>query len=261
MIKKELKNNFKSFIIWGSIIIIMLLIVFLIYPSISKDMSKIDEMMNMFPKEMLKAFNMDIVSISTVSGWILTEGYIFIAIICACFSSLMASNILVNEESDKTIEFLYAMPISKNKIITNKILVSLIYIFGLNIIIFLINLIGLKLSNDLNMIQCLNISIGTLSISLIFYFLTLFISVFYKNIKKTLGISLALSLGTYILKLITDISDKLNILKYFTPYEYFSARSIIVNNGFELKYIIISIFMVIISIIGTYYFYNKKEYL
>ena len=72
MFKREMKINLKSFIIWTSIIIGMFIVVFLVYPSIIKsdNMKMMDEMMQIFPQEMLKAFNMDISSIDTAFGWL-----------------------------------------------------------------------------------------------------------------------------------------------------------------------------------------------
>ena len=56
MFKRELKINFKNFIIWTSILIVLFLVVFLVYPSIitSENIKMMDEMMKMFPEEMLK---------------------------------------------------------------------------------------------------------------------------------------------------------------------------------------------------------------
>ena len=47
-------------------------VIFLIYPSIiaSENIQMINEMMEIFPKEMLKAFNMDISSMESAYGWL-----------------------------------------------------------------------------------------------------------------------------------------------------------------------------------------------
>ena len=76
MIKREFKVNSKSFIIWLSILLVMFLVVFLIYPYIITDETKksMDELMKVFPPEVLKAFNMDMASIETAYGWLKTEG-------------------------------------------------------------------------------------------------------------------------------------------------------------------------------------------
>ena len=88
MFKRELKINFKNFIIWTSILIVLFLVVFLVYPSIitSENIKMMDEMMKMFPEEMLKAFNMDITSIDSAFGWLKTEGFIFVLLITGIYS-------------------------------------------------------------------------------------------------------------------------------------------------------------------------------
>ena len=83
MLKREFKVNFKSFIIWLAILIIMFLVVYLVYPYIITDdtMKSVDELMKVFPPELLKAFNMDMTSIDTAYGWLKTEGFMFVLLI------------------------------------------------------------------------------------------------------------------------------------------------------------------------------------
>lgn len=82
-----MKINLKSFIIWTSILIGLFLVVFLVYPSImnSSNAQMIDEMMAMFPEEMLKSFNMDISSIDSAFGWLKTEGFVFVLLITGIY--------------------------------------------------------------------------------------------------------------------------------------------------------------------------------
>ena len=53
MFKREMKINFKSFVIWTAILIGLFLVVFLVYPSIidSENVEMIDTMMKIFPEE------------------------------------------------------------------------------------------------------------------------------------------------------------------------------------------------------------------
>ena len=100
MFKRELKVNFKSFLVWTLVLILMFGAVFMVYPSIasSENMQLIDEMIKIFPQEILIAFNMDISSLETAYGWLKSEGFIFILLIIGCYSSLLGSNLLLKEE-------------------------------------------------------------------------------------------------------------------------------------------------------------------
>jgi ABC-2 type transport system permease protein len=133
LLKKELKDNLKSFIIWTTIIITFSVMMIVVYPSFSSDMEAINEMMKNFPEAMLKAFNMDKITFDTAIGYFATEGYMFVTILGGCFSAILAGSIISKEESDNTAEFLLTKPITRNKIVTSKIITTLIYIIGLNL--------------------------------------------------------------------------------------------------------------------------------
>ena len=186
MFKREIKINFKNFIIWTFITLIMFLIVFLIYPSItsSDNVKMLDEMMNMFPEEILKAFNMDIASINTVYGWLKTEGFIFVLLIVGCYSAILGSNILLKEENDKTIEYLNSLPVNRNKIVLKKTFVGVIYIISLVFILSIFNYIGLFISGDFDKKQYILLSIMPLFSSLSIFFICMFLSTFTHKSKK-----------------------------------------------------------------------------
>ena len=53
MLKRELKINLKSFIIWTGILLLLFLVTFSVYPSIinSDNIKMIDEMIKIFPED------------------------------------------------------------------------------------------------------------------------------------------------------------------------------------------------------------------
>lgn len=261
MIKREFKVNLKSFIIWTSILIGIFLVVYLVYPFIITDdtVKNLDEMMKVFPKELLKAFNMDLTSINTAYGWLITEGFMFILIIIGIYSSIIGSHILLKEESDKTIEYLSYLPIKRNKIVTNKIIVSITYIFLMVILLGIFNFVALSISGDFNQKQLLLLSVTPLLIGLPLFSINLFISTFLHKTKKTIGFSLGLVFIFYILNVISELSSKVEFIKYFSIYSLANTRNIVSNNILNPLCIIVSILITIVFISLTYIRYNKKE--
>ena len=261
MIKRELKINLKSFIIWTSILIGIFLIVFLVYPFIITDdsMKNLDEMMKVFPKDLLKAFNMDITSINTAYGWLKSEGFMFVLIIIGLYASILGSNIVLKEESEKTIEYLGFLPIKRSNILKNKIIVSLIYIISITILLGIFNFIALSLSGDFNHKQYILLSLTPILIGLPLFALNLLISTFMHNSKKTIGLSLGIVFIFYILNVISELSSKVEFLKYFSIYTLADTRNIISKIEINPINILISIIITGILITGTYIRYNKKE--
>ena len=122
MFKRELKINLKSFIIWISILLSLFLLIYLVYPMIIVNENKelIDEMLKIFPKELLTMFNMDLSSMESAYGYFKSEGLVFIILIISSYSSILGSSILLKEENDKTIEYLNSLPIKRNDIVISK---------------------------------------------------------------------------------------------------------------------------------------------
>lgn len=263
MLLRELKVNIKSLIIWTSILVGMFLIVFLVYPSIINEgnAEMLNKMMTAFPEEMLKAFNMDISAISSVFGWFKTEGYMFLTIIGALYSAILGSTILVKEESDKTIEFLYSKPTTRNKIVTSKILCGVINIFILSLLTYIFNMIGFKLSDDLEITEFTLLSFAPLMLYYSMFFIMLFISTFFRKTKKVMGVGIAIVFISYFFQMVGNLSDKVSFFKKISLFELAPARDIILKSKIDFNIILISLVIIIFTSIGTYIRYNKKDFI
>ena len=261
MLKRELKINFKSFLIWTVILMLMFLVVYLVYPFIisNENIELMDEMMAMFPEEMLKAFNMDLSSIDTVFGWLKTEGFIFVLLIVGAYASILGSTIVLKEENDKTIEYLNSLPIKREDILFSKIKCAIIYILLMVLIIGIFNYIGLELSGNFDRKQYILLSFTPIFSALPLFSISLFISMFMHKTKSSIGISLGIVFVSYFLQIIAGISDVTENFKYFTVYTLSDIRNVILDIAINPIMIIISLLITILFIIGSYIKYDKKE--
>lgn len=261
MIKKELKSNFKSFLIWLLILVMMFLLVFSIYPFIITDetIGQMDELLKVFPKEILKAFNMDMASIETAYGWFKTEGFMFVLLIIGFYSSYLGGTIVLKEENDKTIEYLAFLPIKRKRIMLNKVIVGLIYIVSIVLLLGLFNFIALLITGDFNKKEFILLSMSPLLIALPLFSINLFISMFLHKTKKVVGISLGLVFMFYLLNVLSEISSKVEFLKYLSIYTLADTRGVITNTTINFWCILISILLSISLIISSFIVYDKKE--
>ena len=261
MFKRELKINLKSFVIWTSILIGLFLVVFLVYPSIinSANIKMIDEMMKIFPEEMLKAFNMDLSTIDSAFGWLKTEGFVFVLLITGIYSGILGSNILLKEESDKTIEYLNSVPVTRKNIVLNKILCGLFYIILMIVIIGIFNFIGLSLSGEFDRKSYILLSITPLFSSIVIFAICLFLSTFTHKTKKTLGISLGIVFVSYFLNVISEIGKSTEFLKYISIFTLADIRNVILNVSINPILVVLSTGITIVFMILTMIHYEKKE--
>ena len=261
MFKREMKINLKNFIIWTSILIGLFLVVFLMYPSIinSENMEMMDEMMEMFPEEVLKAFNMDISSIDSAFGWLKTEGFVFVLLITGIYSGILGSSILLKEESDKTIEYLNSVPVTRKSIVINKIISGLLYIVLTAVAIGIFNFVGLSLSGDFDKKQYILLSLTPIFSSIVIFAVCLFLSTFTHKTKKTMGISLGIVFASYFLKIISEMGESTEFLKYISIFTLADIRNVIVNVSINPLMVALAVGITTILIILTVICYEKKE--
>ena len=261
MFKREMKVNFKSFLIWLIVLIVLFSIVFLVYPYIinSENIKMMDEMLKLFPEEILKAFNMDISSIDSAFGWLKSEGFVFVLLIIGCYSGIMGSNILLKEENDKTIEYLNSLPIKRNDIIKNKVLVGLVYTILMVVLIGIFNFIGLTLSGDFDKLQYLLLSITPIFPSIVIYFFCMFLSTFTHRTKKMFGLSLGIILISYVLQMLSTMAKETEFLKYLSVFTLADIRNVILDISINPLMIVISLVISLILFSITLIRYNKKE--
>ena len=261
MLKREFRINFRSFCIWLFILVGIFALVYLMYPSItnSENSEMLNEVLKAFPEDLLVAFNMDITDISDSFGWLKSEGYIFILLITGAYAAIMGANIALKEESDMTIEYLYSLPISRNKILTNKIICGLTYVILLVFCIGVFNLICLFLSGTFDIKVFLLLSIAPIFTSVVTFLLCLFLSTFTHKTKNMLGISLGIVFISYFLQIVSNIAEQFEFLKYLSIFTLADTRNIILNGTINSIIIIISVIISLVLLICTYINYNRKE--
>lgn len=261
MLKREWKVNFRGFVIWTSILVILFGAVFLIYPSIitSDNMESLNEMLKVFPEDLLRAFNMDISSIDSAFGWIKTEGFVFVLLITGIYSGILGSGILLKEENDKTIEYLNSLPVKRTQIVMNKVAVGLVYIFLMIIVLGVFNYAGLTWSGDFDKKSYLLLSITPIFSSIVIFSFCLFLSTFTHKTKNTIGISLGIVFVSYFLNVISELSKETEVLKYISFFTLADIRTVIVDVKINPYFVIVAFGLAILFIGLTVVRYNKKE--
>lgn len=267
MFKFEFKRLLKGSIIWYLVCSALIVMFMLFFPSM-KEMGMqelVGSKLEVLPEAFLEAFNIsgatDFSNISDFSAYVLQ--YIIMA--GGIYAAILGVSALVKEESEGTIEFLYSKPVTRNKIITAKVLANAVIFY---IFLIILGAITMAVSavvkpEDIEMIDMFmdikTLYIGMALIGYIFMAIGFLISVFIKSSKKAIPIALGVFFASYILGIFSKLQDRLSGFIYFSPFDY-APPSEIIKNGFETKFIVIGLCIIFISITITYIMYNKKDF-
>ncbi len=102
------------------------------------------------------------------------------------------------------------------------------------------------------------LNLPILFVQLIFLSLGMIISVFFKNLKTVLPISLGTTFGLYILGSILATAQD-DPARFISPFRYFSNQYIIANAGYELPYLLTGAAIVALGIAASYFLYGRKD--
>lgn len=264
--KFEFKRLLKSCIIWSVVCGMMIALFMSLFPSMA-DMGMqqlVNDKMSGLSVDMLKAFNIDAgTDFSDIFNYM---AYViqYIAMASAVYGAILGVNSLIKEESQGTIEFLYSKPIKRGKIVSYKLL-SIISIYFLYIVIIgatnIFVCMAVKPDNVELMDLFINIKIvymGMFILGLVFMFIGMFISALVKSDKGGIPISIGIFFVSYLFGIIGKLKEDFEFLKYFSPFDYYAPGDLL-KNGFEMKYVIIGICIMIVSIVSTYLIYNRKD--
>lgn len=259
IIKREFKANFLGFLIWIVALGLLYFAASAEYEVFATNEEVLDFMNDPTMQQLFSLLGSDTTDITTPQGYLsLVSFYIYLPM--AIYSGLLGSGIISKEEKNKTAEYLFTLPVKRNKVLASKLLVATVYSLLLNVILlswcyYAFGRLGTTHALDIFVI---NMMIGIFIIQLIFLSLGLLLSSALKQYKKSGSITVGILIGTFMISMLSGLTDKADFLKYFTPFKYYTTSDMMVGN-FQSIYILLSLLIIIPSLVGFFYYYQKRD--
>lgn len=257
ILKHELRQNRLALIIWSCAISFLLAISVLIYPEMSKQMGEMNDVFaNM--GSFSSAFGMDQLNFGEFSGYFGIECGNTLGLGGAFFAAILGISLLAKEEHGHTADFLFAHPISRTRVLVEKLLAMVIQILFLNLfVIVATTCAALAIGETPNFNEFYLLLIAFFILQLEIGFITFGISAFLKG--NGIAIGLGLSFVFYFLNILANLTEDAKFLKYITPYGYTDAAPIISNHTLEWKYLAVGCGFALLSITIAFIKYRKKD--
>ena len=257
IVKHELRQGKTSFLIWTASVGFLLATCIFLFPEMKGQMDGVSDMFASMGS-FTDAFGMDRLNFGTLIGFYAVECGNILGLGGAFYASLCAVGILSKEEKDKTAEFLLTHPVSRKRIITQKLIAVLIQITAMNIIIYALAVGSIAAVGEI--IPWKEISLMHLA----YYLLQLElagvcfgISAFLR--KGSVGVGLGIAVMMYFLNLIANIADVADFLKYITPFGYCEGADIVSSGSLDGMLVFIGAVIGISGIMIAYLKYTKKD--
>lgn len=256
---RELKANFKSLLIWCGILGLLIMIAVAKFSAFANDPSTVS-MLDAMPQGMLDALNMRSFNLTTLNGFFGIM-FVYFALMGAIAAAMWGSDIISKEERDKTVEFSLVLPVSRSRVITAKALTALVNCVLFVLATWVISLIAVQQYNpDQALYDFLYLEmLAMFFIELIFLGLGLLLGCGMRRYKAAGSTAVAIILVTYFLSILSNMQEKLDFLKYLTPFRYFDATDFYHTGQFEPGFLFLSAGIVLVCVAAAYRVYNRRD--
>lgn len=256
---RELRANLKSLVIWSVIISLLVIIAAAKFSAFAGDPSML-AMLDSMPPAVLDALNMRAFNLTTLSGFYGLM-FIYFGLLGAIAAAMWGSDIISKEERDKTVEFALVLPVARSRVVTAKALAALVNCIAFVLITWAVSLVAVRSYNpDQAFFDFLALEMRAMfSIELIFLAIGLLLGCAMKQYKRSSATAVAIILATYFLSIVSGMQERLDFLKYFTPFRYFDAGDLFRSGRMDSTYLLISAAIIVGCVVAAYWTYNRRD--
>jgi ABC-2 type transport system permease protein len=256
---RELKANLKSLLIWSVIVAVLIFMAVSKYTAFAGDPATL-KMLDSLPPAMMDAFSMRAFNLTTLSGFYGVM-FVYFGLMASIAAAMWGSDVISKEERDKTVEFSLVLPVTRTRVITAKALATLVNCIAFVLITWGVSLLAVKqFSPDKAFYDFLALEMRALFvIELIFLALGLLLGCAMQQYKRSASTAVAIILATYFMSVAAGMQEKLDFLKWFTPFKYFDAAALIRDGKMDSTYLLLSATIIVACVVLAYLAYNRRD--
>lgn len=257
--RQETRMNQLPMLYWTVGMLLGLLFFMFMFPAVAKDASVISQITSQFPPEVIRALGLNTLDLSTVLGFY-SYVFVFILLVGAVYALKLGISALSEEIRAKTADFLLSKPVRRTAIVSAKTLSIITLLLLQNLIYVPLALLITRLTTrqefDLHIFLLINLTL--ILIELFFMALGLLLSVIIKKIKNVLPIALGTVFAFWVIQMLNQtLADP--TLAYLTPFAYFDLTRIIASGGYEYRYLLTNLILVILFTALAYFIYQRQD--
>ena len=257
LIRHELRRAWKSLLIWTCAIGAFIIICLFMYPEMrtqTESISSIFSSMGAFSS----AFGLDVLDYGTLKGFYGIECGSILGIGGALFAALAGISALAGEEKEGTAEFLLTHPLSRAEIVTKKLVAVILQLVALNAAVYLM---------AVGSIAAVGEAVPWKDVTLLhaaFFLMQIQVACVCLGISAFLwrggvGIGLGLAITLYFLNIIANLTDKADVLKFFTPFGYADGAEILSRSAIHGPRLLVGMAFAAAGVALAYWKYCRKD--
>lgn len=257
ILKKELRLNFKAFLIWSMVVGGMGMACILLYSSMQDTMKEMaDAFSNM--GAFSDAFGMSTLSIATIEGYFATEVGVLHSLGGGMFAAVLSIAILSKEEEGHTGEFLFSLPVSRKTVVAAKALCVMLVLVMFTVVCGCLYALGFAFLGETILVrEFFTFMTGQLLLDLEIATICLAISAI--SGKNRMGLGLGITLLLYMYDIIGRVVPSLKDYLFFGPYSYANASVIFSDGDISAGAYVMAACVLVAAVAFSFTYYDKRD--
>lgn len=175
-----------------------------------------------------------------------------------------AAALFIKEETDGTIEYLCAKPVSRDNIVRQKLLAHVTIVLGMVLAYVLVATVGYLIVSDYSLGQALRevctIFGAILFIALVYSAVGVLASTLLRSSKGVSGVAVGLVFGTFLLGILSVVVPKLHFLIWLSPMDWIKTDKLL-REGILMQEWIVGLAVIAGSVLAAWLRYRRKDLL
>ncbi len=257
---QEFRMNLRSVITWSVAVAALILLFVSLFSSFAQDAALLNEMMANFPEQLLAAFGMTGVDLSTILGYF-SLAFLFVQVCLAIQAANYGFSLVSIEEREWTADFLLAKPVGRTQILTSKLLAALTGLILTDLVVWITTFLSIQLFKGDATYETSSLLLLLLSVvpfQLFFLAVGLVVSLLVKRVRSVTPYAMGLAFGMYVLAAFGDMLGEVALEKV-TPFKHFEPTYIVQHGAYDLPLVLISVTVIVLSLVGSYLLYARRD--
>jgi len=255
----EFKQTIRSTLIWGSGLILFLVMFMSFYPVYSSEIEVIKPMFERIPEIVLKSMGVHIDTLFTALGFY-SFILMYIQLVATMQAIMIGLGVVGKEVRLKMSDFILTKPMTRSSILIQKCLAVFAHIGITWVVISALSYVMLisVATETLNMTAFFLFTLSTLMLQVMFAGLGIFIAVLVRRLKSVVGVGLSVVFTLFVMNLMQAILDE-PWLRYFSPFQWFEKTYIFYNSSYEWPLFGMWALVTLVSLLGAYVVFTRKD--
>lgn len=256
----EFRARLKSVITWSLSVAALLGIYFSFFSAFADQAETINEAMKNFPPEMITAFGLDRMNLSSVLGYF-SLVFLFVQLCLAIQAANYGVGLVSVEEAELTADFLMSKPVSRMQVMISKLLAAFTGLTITNAVVWMGSFLAINASRgerEYDTATLVLILASVVIFQLFFLSVGLLISLLVKRVRSVTPYGLGLGFGAYVLNAFGGLLGDVK-LELITPFKHLDVAYIVQHQSFDTPLVMLNVAVTILALAVSFWLYVRRD--